>query len=160
VCDIATLADPGRLRRFAYQATVIVDVQEPLIAGTIRWRTGVTTLQRQSDLFSLHAHFVETIPGGVGLAPPSIVRTVGSGQETEPPATTSGYSVVPYVLRGDLPLNTGITVSVDAENGAFSTAPKGLAFTQIAGPTPVLLSPSQPQVFGVDFEMFAVRDVR
>jgi hypothetical protein len=153
VCDIAALADPGRLRRFAYQASVIIEVHEPLIAGTIRWHSSLTTMQRQTDLFKVHGLFVETVSITEGLQPQSIVHTVGNGQETEPPTLTGDYFLVPYVLRDNLPLNLGITVSVDAEDGAFSKAPQDLAFVQVAGPRPTILTPAQPQVFGVDFEM-------
>lgn len=155
VCDLVARGDPGAVSRFAYQASVLVGVEDPLIAGLIRWHPGLTSILRQTNLFSVIGHTVQQAPSspGSGSFGSLIVHDVGHGEETDRPAAAEDFLVVPYVLAGDLPLNMDITVAATAVGGAFATPSNQLILHQIAGPKPVRLSPSQPQVFGVDFEM-------
>jgi hypothetical protein len=154
VCDLSAKGDPGTVSRFAYQASVIVGVQDPLIAGLIRWPQTLTPLLRQTNLFSVTGLTVEktSSPGSGGFGS-TIVHEAGHGSETDRPALTQDFLVVPYVLAGDLPLNVDITVRASVVAGAFALPSEQLTLNQIAGPRPVRLTPSHPQVFGVDFEM-------
>jgi hypothetical protein len=109
---------------------------------------------RQTNLFSVIGHTAQATgtPGSGGFGT-TVVHGVGHGGETDRPTQTGGFFVVPYLLTGDLPMNVDITVAPSAVAGAFAAAPDQLAFNQIAGPRPVRLTPSSPQMFGVDFEM-------
>jgi hypothetical protein len=156
VCDIQVSGKPGWLHRIAYQASVIVEVESPLIAGTIRWQPAALGMLRQTNLFTVVGHSVEVIPPapGSGGFTKSIVHDIArAGESDRPVQDEDGFIKVPYVLSGELPLNLDITVAPSAIAGAFSVTPDRLAFDQVAGPRPVRLTPSNPQVFGVDFEM-------
>jgi hypothetical protein len=153
VCDLAAKGDPAAVNRFSYQASVIVAVQDPLIAGVIRWPASLAAVLRQSNLFSAIGHTVINTPptgGGFGSV---VVHDVGHGGESDRPTSADGWFAVPYLLAGDLPMNTDITVAVSAVSGGFNLPANAFSLTQVAGPRPVRLTPSSPQVFGVDFEM-------
>lgn len=152
VCDIAVAGTPAYVHRFAYQASVVVEVKDPLIAGTIRWSADLTAMRRSSDLFTVTGRTVQVVPGAFGS---SIVIDVARANESDRPTQTDGLFTVPYLLVGESLLNVDVTVMPDAQPGAFDLPSDRLIFKQIGGPVPIRITPSNPQIFGVDFEMEA-----
>jgi hypothetical protein len=153
VCDIAVSGTPAYVHRFAYQACVVVEVKDPLIAGTIRWPADLTAMRRTSDLFTVTGRTTEVTPSAGGGFGTTVVRDVARAGESDRPTRTGGFLSVPYVLAGEALVNLDVTVMPDAQSGAFDLPPASLAFAQVGGPRPTHLTPSNPQVFGVDFEM-------
>jgi hypothetical protein len=153
VCDIAVAGKPAYVHRFAYQASVVVEVKDPLIAGTIRWPADLTAMRRTSDLFTVTGRTVQVLPGPPGGFATSVVREVARAGESDRPTRTGGFFTVPYVLIGEPLLNVDVTVTPEAQSGAFDLLPGRLAFKQVGGSRPTRVTPSSPQAFGVDFEM-------
>lgn len=90
ISNIAVVGTPSWLHRFSYQANVIVDVDEPLISGTIS-RAAVTanvastasaaSMNRIDDLFTITA--VVDLPPAVGslggaTKPVALVEVTGA----------------------------------------------------------------------------------
>ena len=64
ISNIVVQGEPAVLNRFSYQANVIVDVDEPVIAGTIFWTpetVRVASMNRTDNLFTITA-FIDLPP--------------------------------------------------------------------------------------------------
>jgi len=153
VCDIAVAGTPAYVHRFAYQTSVVVEVEDPLIAGIIRWPADLTAMRRTSDLVTVTGRTVQVVPGPPGGFGSSVVRDVARAGESDRPTQVGGFFTSPYVLVGESLLNVDVTVMPEAQPGAFELPPDRLAFKQIGGTRPTRVTPSNPQAFGIDFEM-------
>lgn len=106
---IAVQGEPSSLNRFSYEVTVVLQVDEPLIAGTIRWDDGAIAggPAAGNPWFRLEAtnHVDDGTPFGrtdsVVKADTGLVQPNPAGARTE----------LPCVLHG-VPFNVPVTVAV------------------------------------------------
>jgi hypothetical protein len=153
VCNIAVLGDRSVLHRFAYQATVLLEGENGIIEGTVRWDSHyMINAGSDQDLFQINAVTaqVQVGPGGSVTSTFNIVRT---GATIGPVVRQGRTMSIAYAIH-DLPLGVGITVTVAAKPGAFVTVntPTPLNFFQVSGPMPTLLTSGHLLEKPVDFE--------
>ncbi len=144
---LAVQGDPSGLNRFSYQATVIVNIDEPLITGTVRWDQHYTP--NANPLFTVHA----SVQGSDGTF--YTYTPVAQDTATLPLTPLGGVYAYPYAIR-NVPLNTPLYITVDDITQANFSLPVGgtLSSQQVAGPSqPVTLIPLNMNVTNLDFAL-------
>jgi hypothetical protein len=141
------------LHRFGYQIVAQVRKVSARIAGSIRIPRHILdflTLQATEipAQFAINANTVEAIPGGPGSFAFEKVTPVAWGQTGEL-RNTDQDCFVDYVIDG-CPFNVPLRVLVEPASGSKLQAHSAVC-GQVAGPRPVLLSNTIPEVDGVDF---------
>jgi hypothetical protein len=154
-CNVAVQGEPSVLNRFSYQANVIVDLDEPLIAGTIRWSPDIAQANRPNHLCLIEA-FVHTDDGSLG----GVDQVVAQAEESGPASFSGARWEVPYVIRG-IPLNTTLRVRASMQAGAFSPTSINSQLGMSPGFSgPYTLTFQQLKATGVDFEVTGSRPPR
>jgi hypothetical protein len=150
---IVVAGEPSYLHRFSYEVTAVVEIEEPLIAGTIRWQDGTLNggPSPGNPWFELRVttHIDDRTPFGrddqVLASDTGAVQPMHSGTTNE----------LPYALHG-LPFNVPVTVTV-SPNGLVPSPGHLLRLEQVSGPPqPITLTGQRPQVMDLDFEMDAI----
>ena len=146
--------DPSDLDRISYQANVIVNIDEPLITGTIRWKQQyppTSTPPRTDPLFTVQASIIDPLATGpfIQYLPVGIPDS-----ETQAPFPVGGVYSVPYAIK-NVPLNTPLYITVDVKEYSFNQ-PGGSSLSpqQTSGPSlPITLVPLNMNVTNLDFEL-------
>lgn len=151
-CTIVVQGDESTLNRFSYQATVLIQTNEPLISGQIIWKNNVAGALPQfaGNLFTVEADIL--LPGPQGQLGGQFVK-VADGTVVYPPVQTSDGFFLDYVIENP-PLNTPLFILCGPVDGAFLPAqppPGRLICSQISGISPVTLDVQNLQVSGIDF---------
>lgn len=146
--------DPSDLNRISYQANVIVNIDEPLITGTIRWDQQYPPTfapPRTDPLFIVQASIEDP------LAPPPFITYLPVGipdSETQAPFPVGGVYSVPYAIK-NVPLNSPLYITVDVKENSFNQ-PGGSSLIpeQTSGPSlPITLVPLNMNVTNLDFKL-------
>jgi hypothetical protein len=142
------------LHRFGYQVVAHVKKVSARIAGTItvpRSILDLTTLQpvEIAAQFAISANTVTLVsdPNGI-FANWERLTPVAWGQVGET-RSDDDECFVDYTIDG-CPFNTPLTVNADVASGSQLQSHSAIS-TQTAGPRPVLLTNTNPEVDGVDF---------
>jgi hypothetical protein len=150
---IVVAGEPSYLNRFSYEATAVIEIEEPLIAGTIRWQDG--TLDGGpaggGPWFELRAttHVDDGTPFGRDD------QVLASDTGFVQPSHTGTINELPYALHG-LPFEVPLTISV-SPNSLVPSPGHLLRLEQVSGPPqPITLTGQRPQVLDLDFEMDAI----
>jgi hypothetical protein len=146
------------LHRFGFQAHVKAVIDEPLIAGTIRWKKGIEEHSRDERLFSVTANLAEWQPGSLG---PNLIPIQDAQVTVDAPVLNQDTYEVPYSIR-NLPIETPIYVQVNIVSDAFTVVGNGQLFVSAVTPSdlpianvagPVKLGQPGLIVRGIDFVM-------
>jgi hypothetical protein len=147
VFDSATCA---YINRISYTAHVLVDIQAPLIAGTVRWNAADFHAQGWPALAVVAGYWVATggSPGTFGTSTWVVVATGILDQ----PILSGGRFSSSYVIQG-VPFGTSVQVLVTSlPNFRASTPSASPGFTREHNTTdPIILTPGQPQQINADF---------
>jgi hypothetical protein len=142
------------LHRFGYQVVAHVRKVSARIAGTITVPRGLLDLSTLSAIevaaqFAISANTIETVtdPSGI-FVPYEKLNPIAWGQPGELRSTDT-EQFVDYVVDG-CPFNVPLKVEVHPAPGSMLQS-RSAVCTQVAGPRPVLLTNTTPEVDGVDF---------
>ena len=152
-CDIAVQGDRSVLNRFSYQATVFLDSDEAIIAGTIRWDPHDMThnAAMEQDLFQIQAFTITTSPGSPGGFGTTTTTIEKVGKTIGRPDWQGNLLAIAYEIR-EPPLGKGLWVSVDPKPGAFTiNSTLTFNFVQVSGPSPIILNAAHLTEKPVDF---------
>jgi hypothetical protein len=144
--------DPSDLNRISYQANVIVNIDEPLITGTIRWDqqySPTPALPRTDPLFIVQASIVDPLAPGPFI---SYIQVGIPDSEMQAPFPVGGVYAVPYAIK-NVPLNSPLYITVDVKQNSFNQ-PWGASLSpqQTSGPSlPITLVPLNMNVTNLDF---------
>ncbi len=144
---IAVQGDPSDLNRFSYQANVIVNIDEPLITGTVRWNKQYTP--DANPLFTVHA----SVQGSDGTF--YTYTPVAQDTGTLPLTPVGDVYAFAYAIR-NVPLQTPLYITLDDVMQANFSLPSGgvLIPQQASGPSqPITLTPLNMNVTNLDFKL-------
>ena len=138
------------INRISYTAHVLVDIQAPLIAGTVRWSAADFHAQDWPALTVVAGYWVST-PGGPGMFGTSTWVIVATGI-LDQPILSGGIFSSSYVIQG-VPFGTSVQVlATSLPNFKASAQLASPGFTREHNTTdPIILTPGQPQQLDVDF---------
>jgi hypothetical protein len=138
------------LNRFSYDVTAVVQTDEALIGGTIRWQDGTLAggPAAGSPWFQLRA--TTHVDDGTDFGRDDTVQLADTGAVQ--PSHSGNINELPYMLHG---VPFGVPVTVEAIPNALPTPPgHKLQIEQTSGPVqPITLTGQRPQVLDLDFLM-------
>lgn len=144
------------LHRFGYQIVAHVPKVSARIAGTIRVPRSILDFMALQPVevpaqFAISANTVEVVPPSASGGPSfqfERVTPVAWG-ETGEVRNTDADCFIDYTIDG-CPFNVPLRVVADVASGSRLHQQSAVS-TQVAGPRPVLLTNTTPEVDGVDF---------
>jgi hypothetical protein len=163
--DIAVQGDDSVLHRISYHAQVLTDPVTAKIAGTIRWKRSLGDPIEAAmaphitgvNMFGVAAGaFVSTPGSGGGFGSTKWIEAA-STFTTSVPVLAGDTWAVAYVIE-NVPLGVQYAVVPALLDGVLTQALPNPVFTP--APRYVELTPNDPAVTGVDFEMTAGGGVR
>ncbi|CAB3769310.1 hypothetical protein [Paraburkholderia humisilvae] len=136
------------INRVSYSAQVLVEIEQPIIAGTLRWSERDVAAESWPAL-SVSANSVNwSPPGGFGGFTPGPVVATGV---VEPPVLASGVNTATYLITG-VPFGQQVTVLVTALPSFKLLHGNTLGFYRSGNTAnPLTLTPTQSQQQNVDF---------
>lgn len=154
VCNIAVMGDSSVLNRFSYQATVFLDANDGMIAGTIRWNPHFMIFNPpEQDLFHIEALEIQTIPGTPTTFPTTTLKFIKLGHTVGGVVREGSRMAIRYEIT-DVPMEVPIIVTVAQNPGAFLVLNSDLPFNfvQVSGPGIIKLTQPHHSEQPVDFE--------
>lgn len=147
---LAATGSCAHINRISYSANVLVDIQAPLIAGTVRWSEAGFRSQGWPALEVVAGYWVTT-DGGSGSFGTSTWVVVATGV-LDQPVLAAGVFHANYVIQG-VPFGKSVEVKV-SPSPYFTTRSQNanVGFTRQNNLiSPIILKPAQPQQLDVDF---------
>jgi hypothetical protein len=144
------LGEPSYLNRFSYEVTAVTQIDEPLIAGTIRWPDGTLIGGPPAGPPWFRLRATTLVDHGTQFLHDDTVQLADTGALQ--PTRSGDMNELPYVLRS---VPFGVAVTVEVIPNALPKLPgHQLDIKQVAGPPqPITLTGQRPQVLDLDFLM-------
>ncbi|NHZ63298.1 hypothetical protein [Massilia genomosp. 1] len=137
--------------RISYTAHVLVDIQAPLIAGTVRWRASDFAAHGWPALAVVAGYWITTPASPGSLFGSSTWVVVATGILEQPILVDGTYSA-DYVIQG-VPFGRPVQVLLTSLPNFVASAPSASPgfWREHNLLDPIMLTPGQPQQLNVDF---------